>query len=164
MRHFGRHAGNPLFTIAQKSVVGHGLSAAGAWAINGALQAMHAVLIPGNRNADDIDRELEAFDQLLLANENIAVQPKDMKAFSVTSFGIGPKGAQVLVVHPRYVYAALSDEQYHAYRSEQMARARVASRALDRVFHGQSLVQAKEETPYVSDEHDFLLDPLARAS
>ncbi|KAI1116768.1 hypothetical protein F5Y14DRAFT_405120 [Nemania sp. NC0429] len=163
MRHLGRHAGNTLFTVAQKSVVGHGLSAAGAWAINGALQAMHAGLIPGNRNADDVDGELEAFDRLLLASENIAVRPEDMKAFSVTSFGIGQKGAQVIVVHPRYVYAAFSDEQYRAYRAKQVARARVASRALDRVFHGQQpLVQPKDETPYVGDEHDFLLDPLAR--
>ncbi|KAI1746871.1 hypothetical protein F4782DRAFT_543929 [Xylaria castorea] len=141
MHHLGRHAGNPLFTIAQKPC-----------------------LIPGNRNADDIDGELEAFDRLLLANENIAVRPEDMKAFSVTSFGIGQKGAQVLVVHPRYVYAALSDGQYQAYRSKQVARARVASRALDRVFHGQPLVQAKDKTPYVGNKHDFLLDPLARAS
>ncbi|KAI0467782.1 acyl transferase domain-containing protein [Xylaria cf. heliscus] len=162
MRHLGRHAGNPVFTVAQKSVVGHGLSAAGAWAINGALQAMHAGLIPGNHNADDIDAELEAFDRLLLANENIAVRPEDMKAFSVTSFGIGQKGAQVLVVHPRYVYAAVDDAQYSAYRAKQVARARVAARALDRVFHGEPLVQAKEETPYVGNEYDFLLDPLAR--
>ena len=28
---------NPLFTIAQKSVIGHGLGASGAYAINGGL-------------------------------------------------------------------------------------------------------------------------------
>lgn len=58
MRHLGRRRGNPLFTIAQKSVIGHGLGASSAYAVNGGLQAMHSGVIPGNRNADDIDARL----------------------------------------------------------------------------------------------------------
>lgn len=49
MRHLGRRAGNPLLTIAQKSVIGRGLGASSAYAINGGLQAMHSGVIPGNR-------------------------------------------------------------------------------------------------------------------
>ncbi|KAH7141977.1 thiolase-like protein [Dactylonectria macrodidyma] len=88
-RHLGRHPGNPVFTIAQQSVVGHGVVASGAWALNGALQAMHSGIIPGNRNADNIDKRLEAFETLLLANQNIALDPEHIKAFTVTSYGFG---------------------------------------------------------------------------
>lgn len=162
MRHLGRRNGNPLFTIAQKSIIGHGLGASGAYAINGGLQAMHAGLIPGNRNADDIDKKLEAYEQLLLSNEKITLRNEDMKAFSVISFGFGQKGAQALIVHPRYLFAALAEEQYHVYRSKQVKRSRLAARELDRGIHGQPMFKAKEELPYVGDEYEFMLDPAAR--
>ncbi|KAI7780631.1 hypothetical protein LA080_015914 [Diaporthe eres] len=74
MRHLGRRRGNPLFTIAQKSVIGHGLGASGASAINGGLQATQSGVIPGNRNADDIDGELEAYGHLLLTGENVSLR------------------------------------------------------------------------------------------
>ncbi|KAH6996912.1 hypothetical protein EDB80DRAFT_651672 [Ilyonectria destructans] len=162
LRHLGRHPGNPVFTIAQKSVVGHGVGASGAWALNGALQAMHSGIIPGNRNADNIDKRLEAFQTLLLANENITVDPSQIKAFTVTSFGFGQKGAQVIVAHPRYLYAAISELEYGAYRTKQMKRSRLADRELDRGLHGQGMFKAKDEKPYVGDEYDYLLNPLAR--
>lgn len=162
MRHLGRTPGNPLFTIAQKSVIGHGLGASGAYAINGGLQAMHAGIIPGNRNADDIDEKLEAYENLLLTSEKIMVRKEDMKAFSVTSFGFGQKGAQALIVHPQYLFAAITEAQYHIYRSKQIKRCRVAARELDRGLHGQSMFKAKEELPYVGDEYEFILDPSAR--
>ncbi|KAH6990473.1 hypothetical protein BKA56DRAFT_667038 [Ilyonectria sp. MPI-CAGE-AT-0026] len=83
-----------------------------------ALQAMHSGIITGKRNADNIDKRLEAFQTLLLANENITVGPSQIKAFTVTSFGFGQKGAQVIVVHPRYLYAAISKPEYSAYRTK----------------------------------------------
>lgn len=163
MRHLGRQAGNPLFTIAQKSVIGHGLGASGAYAINGGLQAMHAGLIPGNRNADDIDKRLEAYGgSLLLTGENVQLRREDMKAFSVTSFGFGQKGAQAIVVSPRYLYAAIDEGRYNLYRAKQVTRSRLAARELDRGLHGQGMFRAKEELPYVGDEYEFMLDPSAR--
>lgn len=162
MRHLGRTPGNPLFTIAQKSVIGHGLGASGAYAINGGLQAMHAGVIPGNRNADDIDKKLEAYENLFLSSEKIMMRKEDMKAFSVTSFGFGQKGAQALIVHPQYLFAAITEEQYQVYRSKQIKRCRVAARELDRGLHGQSMFKAKEELPYVGGEYEFMLDPSAR--
>ncbi|KAJ5951042.1 Acyl transferase/acyl hydrolase/lysophospholipase [Penicillium vulpinum] len=162
MRHLGRHPANPMYTIAQKSVVGHGLGASGAWALNGALQALHSGIIPGNRNADDIDPGLQKFERLLLVNENIKLHQSDMKAFCVESFGFGQKSAQVLVVHPRYLYSAISEESYQQYRKKQMGRARIAARELDRGLHGQGMFKAKEVAPFVGDEHAFLLNPLAR--
>ncbi|KAJ0122096.1 fatty acid synthase subunit alpha [Diaporthe amygdali] len=162
MRHLGRRAGNPLFTIAQKSVIGHGLGASGAYAINGGLQAMHAGVIPGNRNADDIDKKLEDFEQLLLTNEKITLRGEDMKAFSVTSFGFGQKGAQALIVHPKYLFAAIAEERYNAYRLKQIRRSRLAARELDRGLHGQGMFKAKEELPYTGDEYEYMLNPNAR--
>lgn len=149
MQHLGRTPGNPLFTIAQKSVIGHVLVASGAYAINGGLQAMHAGIIPGNRNADDIDKKLDAYENLFLTSEKITMRKEDMKAFSVTSFGFGQKGAQVLIVHPRYLFTAIMKEQYHVYRSKQIRRCRLAARELDRGLHGQSMFKAKEELPYM---------------
>lgn len=162
MRHLGRTPGNPLFTIAQKSVIGHGLGASGAYAINGGLQAMHTGIIPGNRNADDIEEKLEAYENILLTSEKIVVRKENMRAFSVTSFGFGQKGAQALIVHPQYLFAAITKEQYHVYRSKQINRCRVAARELDRGLHGQSMFKAKEELPYVGDEYEFMLNPSAR--
>lgn len=163
MRHLGRHAGNPLLTIAQKSVVGHGLGASGAWAVNGALQTLHSGLVPGNRNLADVDSALQGFDRLLLCSHNIAVRPEDMKAFTVTSFGFGQKGAQVVIVHPRHLYAAISNDDYRAYRAKQMARGPKVARELDRGLHGKPLFKAKVETPYgAASQETFLLDPMAR--
>lgn len=97
-----------------------------------------------------------------MANENITVDPSQIKAFTVTSFGFGQKGAQVIVVHPRYLYAAISEPEYSAYRTKQMKRARLTDRELDRGLHGQGMFKAKEEKPYEVDEYDYLLNPLAR--
>ena len=165
MRHLGRHAGNPLFTIAQKSVCGHGLGASGAWAVNGGLQAMNAGIIPGNRNADDIDAKLQSYQRLLLTNTNVKLPRSQMKAFSVTSFGFGQKGGQVIIVHPRYLFAAISADTYEVYRVKQSRRAQLATRALDRGLHGEGLFKAKEHTPYQKQrEEDALLNPLWRLS
>jgi fatty acid synthase subunit alpha len=164
MCHLGRRTGNPLFTIAQKSVCGHGLGASGAWAINGGLQAMHSGIVPGNRNADDIDAKLSKYEALLLTNTNILLEQSQMKAFSVTSFGFGQKGGQVIVVHPRYLFAAISDDQYQEYQEKQSRRAQIATRALDRGLHGEGMFKAKEHTPYLEQEVEALLDPLWRMS
>lgn len=164
MCHLGRRSGNPLFTIAQKSVCGHGLGASGAWAVNGGLQAMNSGIIPGNRNADDIDAKLSQYDKLLLTNTNIRLPQSQMKAFSVTSFGFGQKGGQVIIVHPRYLFAAVSADEYGEYQEKQWRRAQVATRALDRGLHGEGIFKAKDHTPYWEQEEEALLNPLWRMS
>lgn len=90
------------------------------------------------------------------------LRAEDVKAFSVTSFGFGQKGAQSIVVSPRYLYAAIAEERYLAYRARQVRRSRLAARELDRGLHGQGMFRAKEELPYVGDEYEFMLDPSAR--
>lgn len=162
MRHLDRHAGNPIFTVAQKSVIGHGLGASGAYALNVGLQAMHAGVVPGNRNADDIDGAMAACERVLLTNANVALPPADMKAFTVNSFGFGQKGAQALIVHPRYLLAAIGATRYYEYREKHARRARLAARHLDRGLRGQGLFRARDDLPYVGDEYEYLMNPRAR--
>lgn len=63
--HLGRTKGNPCAVVCQKWLTGHPKGAAAAWMINGALQMLATGIVPGNRNADNIDPALEAFEHLL---------------------------------------------------------------------------------------------------
>ncbi|KAK8022507.1 fatty acid synthase alpha subunit FasA [Apiospora rasikravindrae] len=107
LAHLGRTRGNVLPCVLQKSLLGHGKGAAGAFAVNGSLQMLATGLIPGNRNADNIDAELRDRDLLFFPSRTYRLPlGGDVKAFSVTSFGFGQKGAQVIGVHAKYVLAA----------------------------------------------------------
>ncbi|UZP32194.1 hypothetical protein NXS19_000010 [Fusarium pseudograminearum] len=136
--------------------------AAGAWMINGALQALNTGLIPGNRNADDVAPELEANDFLFFPHHG--VQTNGLRAFSITSFGFGQKGAQAIIVHPRYLYAALSDaEEFHQYRRRLQVRQRRATKFFQRGLATETLFIAKEKPPYTEkQESRVLLNPDAR--
>ncbi|RJE16766.1 fatty acid synthase [Aspergillus sclerotialis] len=81
---------------------------------NGCLQVLDSGLVPGNRNADNVDKALEKFDYIVYPSRSI--QTDGVKAFSVTSFGFGQKGAQVIGIHPKYLYATLDAAQYQAYK------------------------------------------------
>ena len=123
---------------------------------------MYAGVTPGNRNSDGIDKKLEKYKQLLLTSENVKLRDEDMKPFSVTSFGFGQKGAQAIIVNPRYPYAAIAEDRYLAYRAKKVRRSRFAARELDCGLHGQGMFRAKEELPYLGGEYEFTLDPSAR--
>ncbi len=90
MTHLGRTEGNPVLVVCQKYLTGHPKGAAGAWMLNGCLQILEHGLVPGNRNADDVDGALQAFPHLLYPSEPIAVP--GIKAFMLTSFGFGQRG------------------------------------------------------------------------
>ena len=114
LSHLGRTPGNPALAICSKWATGHGKGAAGAWALNGALQSLESGDVPGNRNLDDVASELEACSMLLFPN--CAVNVGRVDAASVTGFGFGQKGAQALLVHPRYLFAVLEGEsEYVSY-------------------------------------------------
>jgi fatty acid synthase subunit alpha len=51
--------------------MGHPKGAAAAWMLNGALQIMDSRLIPGNKNADNIDDALEKYDHIAFPSETI---------------------------------------------------------------------------------------------
>ncbi|KJK60840.1 hypothetical protein P875_00042921 [Aspergillus parasiticus SU-1] len=161
MRHLGRVPGNPLYAISQKYLTGHPKGAAGAWMLNGGLQVLDTGLIPGNRNLDNVDGKLQDNEYILYPNRSI--QTKGLKAFSVTSFGFGQKGAQAIVVHPRYLYAMLEDGEYHAYRTRRLTRYRKAFRFFHHGLATNTMFVAKTEAPYRPDQQNaVLLDPTAR--
>jgi fatty acid synthase subunit alpha len=143
----GRTQGNALPCCLQKGLVGHGKGAAGAFAVNSCLQMVATGLVPGNRNADDIDAALEGHDLLFFPSRTYR-SPVGVKAFSVTSFGFGQKGAQVIGVNPRYLFATLSRAEYEGYRGKVVEREVAADRALQEGIYGGKLVQVKDNNLY----------------
>lgn len=122
-------------------------------------------LIPGNHNADNIDPNLSESDYLLFPNQPI--QTPGIKAFSVTSFGFGQKGAQVIGVHPKYLFATLEEDVYESYRERVEERHRKAYRAFQEKLTATSgkngFVCVKDKSPYEEKGmREFLMDPNAR--
>lgn len=143
----GRSPGNVLPCCLQKGLLGHGKGAAGAFAVNSCLQMLATGLIPGNRNADDVDAELRQRD-LLFFPPRTYKSPVGVRAFSVTSFGFGQKGAQVIGVNPRYLFATLPRAEYESYRGRVAEREAAADRALQAGIYGGRFVRLKEQNVY----------------
>ena len=161
LSYLGRTKGNVVPGVFQKNLTGHPKGPAGAWMLNGCLQMMDTGLIPGNRNADNIEDALEEFDYLVYPNKSI--QTQGIRAFSVTSFGFGQKGAQVIGVHPKYVYATIEPEVFRVYEKKLRLREMKASRKFHEGLSNNSVFVAKENPPYEAyQEMKFLLDPEAR--
>ncbi|PWY64526.1 hypothetical protein BO70DRAFT_302891 [Aspergillus heteromorphus CBS 117.55] len=149
MKHLGRKKGNALLGIFQKYLTGHPKGAAGAWMFNGCLQVLESGLVPGNRNADNVDKVMEKFDYIVYPSRSI--QTDGIKAFSVTSFGFGQKGAQVIGIHPKYLFATLDRAQYDAYKAKVEARQKKAYRFFHSGLINNSIFVAKSKAPYEDD-------------
>ncbi|KAF3025151.1 hypothetical protein E8E14_014729 [Neopestalotiopsis sp. 37M] len=167
LRHLGRSPGNLLPCVSQKWLTGHGKGAAGAWMLNGALQMMNFGVIPGNRNCDNVDKQLRERRDLFFPNTSIRIDELDggVKACSITSFGFGQKGAQAIVVHPRYLFATISKEDYQEYTQIRDGRWQKACRVLSDDMVNENMVSRclKTQPPYKpEDEIAALLDPAAR--
>ncbi|KAG9235156.1 3-oxoacyl-synthase [Amylocarpus encephaloides] len=165
LSHLGRKQGHPVYGIFQKHLTGHPKGAAGAWMLNGALQVLASGIIPGNHAADNIDAKLEANDLILFPNRSMKVRERDLKAFSVTSFGFGQKGAQAIGVHPRYLLAALDAGDYRKYVTKRERRQKEAFAAFHERMARNGAVEVKARAPYRRDqEMRVYLDPGARAT
>ncbi|PGH20062.1 hypothetical protein AJ80_03712 [Polytolypa hystricis UAMH7299] len=163
LTHLGRKQGNTLFGIGQKYLTGHSKGAAGAWMLNGCLQVLDTGLVPGNRNADNIDPGLDKNDMIVFPNRSI--QTSGVKAFSLTSFGFGQKGAQVIGVHPRYLHAMLTENEFAEYKVKVNARHRKAFQFYHNALATNTMFVAKDNAPYTKDqEAAVLLNPEARVS
>jgi fatty acid synthase subunit alpha len=159
--HLGRTRGNRVLGVFQKSLTGHPKGAAGAWMLNGCLQMLSTGLIPGNRNLDSLDSEFEEYDYITFPNQNI--QTDGIKAFSVTSFGFGQKGAQTIGIHPKYLFATLQKEVYDDYANRLKKRRAEATVTFHERLLGNNMFVAKDSPPYdVLREMQALLDPNAR--
>jgi fatty acid synthase subunit alpha len=163
MKHLGRTKGNAVMGIFQKYLTGHPKGAAGAWMFNGCLQVLESGLVPGNRNADNVDKVMEKFDYIVYPSRSI--QTDGVKAFSVTSFGFGQKGAQVIGIHPKYLYATLEKAQYQAYKTKVEARQKKAYRYFHNGLINNSIFVAKNKAPYEDDlQSKIFLNPDYRVS
>jgi fatty acid synthase subunit alpha len=163
LKHLGRSKGNAVMGIFQKYLTGHPKGAAGAWMFNGCLQVLESGLVPGNRNADNVDKVMEKFDYIVYPSRSI--QTDGVKAFSVTSFGFGQKGAQVIGIHPKYLYATLDASQYAAYKTKVEARQKKAYRYFHNGLINNSIFVAKSKAPYEDDQQSkIFLNPDYRVS
>ncbi|KNC31770.1 hypothetical protein FF38_08275, partial [Lucilia cuprina] len=116
LTHLGRSPGNPVLGIFQKYLTGHPKGAAGAWMMNGVLQVLETGLVPGNRNADNVDKVLEQYDRILFPS--VTLQTYGVKAGMLTSFGFGQKGAFAMVIHPDYFFSCLERGSYEEYKTK----------------------------------------------
>jgi fatty acid synthase subunit alpha len=163
LAHLGRKKGNAVLGIFQKYLTGHPKGAAGAWMMNGCLQVLNTGLVPGNRNADNVDQVMEKFDYIVYPSRSI--QTDGVKAFSVTSFGFGQKGAQAIGVHPKYLYATLDEKTFNEYKVKVEARQKKAYRFFHNGMINNALFVAKDKSPYTDEQlSSVLLNPDARVT
>ncbi|KAF2144979.1 uncharacterized protein K452DRAFT_222310 [Aplosporella prunicola CBS 121167] len=163
LRHLGRKKGNALLGVFQKYLTGHPKGAAGAWMFNGALQVLNSGLVPGNRNADNVDKNLEKFDLIVYPSRSI--QTDGVKAVSITSFGFGQKGAQAVALHPKYLFATLDYETYANYKVRVEARQKKAYRYFHDGLINNTMFRAKSKGPYdEAQQSNVFLNPSARTT
>ena len=163
MKHLGRKKGNALMGIFQKYLTGHPKGAAGAFMFNGALQVLNSGLVPGNRNADNVDKVMEKFEHIVYPSQSI--QTDGIKAFSVTSFGFGQKGAQAIGIHPKYLFAALDHAQFQTYKQRVEARQKKAYRYYHDGLINNTMFRAKATSPYGdAQQSQVFLNPDARVT
>ena len=163
MAHLKRQSGNVLLGIFQKYLTGHPKGPASSWMLNGCLQVLRTGLVPGNRNADNIDNDFKQFDFVAIPNDS--VQTDGVAAFALNSFGFGQKGAQAVGVHPRYLYATLDPDRFEAYRERVETRRRKVEQRLEGGMVRQNLVMLKTESPFGPGVSDYgvSMNPTARA-
>ncbi|KAF9895184.1 hypothetical protein FE257_000086 [Aspergillus nanangensis] len=162
MEHLGRLKGNPLICVCQKSLTGHPKAAAGAWQLNGCLQMMQDGVVPGNRNADNVDEQLRQFQHLVYPFESM--RDLRVKATMLTSFGFGQKGAINIMVAPMYLFASVSSAMFCNYRSRAMDRGRKINPVFVTRVLKNTMVQVKSQPPWKDPEsmRRVLLDPNSR--
>ncbi|KAJ1658440.1 fatty acid synthase alpha subunit Lsd1, partial [Coemansia sp. RSA 25] len=163
LKQLGRTPGHAVPVVCQKWLTGHPKGAAASFMRNGVIQSLRTGLIPGNRNADNIDKEFETFDYALYLSKSI--QTSGIKAGLIKSFGFGQVGSELLVVHSDYLLATLTREQLDKYNTKLEKRDAKASRYWQDTLVGNcSFVQVKSHPPFTAEqEKSVYLNPLARA-
>ncbi|KAJ2157945.1 fatty acid synthase alpha subunit Lsd1 [Coemansia sp. RSA 552] len=163
MEWVGRTPGHVLPAVCQKWITGHPKAPAASFMLNGVLQSLRTGIIPGNRNADNIEPKLKACDYSLYLSKTI--QTGGVKAALLKSFGFGQVGGELLVVHSDYILATLTREQLEAYNQKlELSVARGNRYWQDVLVGNRPLIQVKTKAPYTKDqEASVLLNPKCRA-
>ncbi|KAF8271214.1 fatty acid synthase [Lactarius quietus] len=158
-----RTAGNAVPIMAQKSLVGHSKGGAAAWQMAGLLQSIASGVVPGNRNADNVDAIFQQHSLLMFPSKTL--QTDGITAGVMSSFGFGQVGGTALVVHPRYVLASAPPSLYQSYKIRHKERNQKSYKAMSEMMTANALVKIKEAPPYsIEIETPVLLNSLARAS
>mmetsp|Transcript_20510 Transcript_20510/g.35169 ORF Transcript_20510/g.35169 Transcript_20510/m.35169 type:complete len:642 (-) Transcript_20510:116-2041(-) len=151
MHALGRREGNPLVVVSQKWLTGHPKGPASSWQVNGAVQAMLSGRIPGNRNLDNVDPELQSRKNMVYTSSTLNVGP--LKAALVTSFGFGQAGGELLLIHPDYFLATLSQEDLQSYALKRDSRWKGSNKFHEDVVAGRrKYVEVKTSTPYPPED------------
>lgn len=161
--HLGRARGNACPGIFQKYLTGHPKGAAAAWMLNGVLQVLETGIIPGNRNADNIDQQLRKFNYVFYPSRSIKTD--GVKAGLLKSFGFGQAGGEILVIHPDYLFAAVEQNDYQSYMLRRAHREMASYQYFHEMLTGAGpFVRVKSKAPYTDEELESVyLNPLARA-
>ncbi|KAI0950742.1 hypothetical protein AcW1_007973 [Taiwanofungus camphoratus] len=163
LTHIARTPGNAVPVMAQKSLCGHSKGGSAAWQLAGLLQSIQTGIVPGNRNADNVDSHFRDYTYLMFPSKTIHTD--GIRCGLMSSFGFGQVGGTCLIVHPRYLLGALDPSVYEAYKGRNRVRARLSYKAMSETMISNSLVKIKDGPPYAKDlEAPVLLNPLARAS
>ncbi|KAJ2867073.1 fatty acid synthase alpha subunit Lsd1 [Coemansia erecta] len=162
LRHLGRTPGNVVPIVCQKWLTGHPKGPAAIYMLNGVLQCLRTGIIPGNRNADNIDNEFKQYEHALYLSKTI--KTPGIKAAMLTSFGFGQVGGELLIVHPDYVLATLSKEKLEAYNGKLAQRDALSYRYWqDTLVGNHPFIQIKDHAPFAPEqEEQVYLDPTAR--
>ncbi|KAJ2091021.1 fatty acid synthase alpha subunit Lsd1 [Coemansia sp. RSA 986] len=162
-KHLGRISGHAVPVMCQKWLIGHSKAGAAMFMLNGALQSLCTGIVPGNRNADNIDDEFKSNEYALYLSRTI--QTTGIKAAMLTSFGFGQVGGEVLLVHPDYLLATLQREQLEEYNNKLSKRNLKANRYWqDTLVGNHPFVQIKRKPPFSQEqEEQVYLNPAARA-
>ncbi|KAJ2805521.1 fatty acid synthase alpha subunit Lsd1 [Coemansia helicoidea] len=163
MRRLGRTPGYPVPAVCQKWLTGHPKGPAAGWMLNSVLQSMRTGLVPGNRNADNIDSKLKKCDHVVYLSKT--VQTAGIKAALLKSFGFGQVGGELLVVHPEYLLATLSRAQLDEYNAKLAQRDTKAARYWqDTLVGNHPFVQIKRHAPFTPEQEQRVYqDSTARA-
>ena len=164
MAHLKRSNGNLVPAVFQKHLTGHPKGAAAAWMLNGVFQILETGIIPGNKNLDNVEERLSKFNHILYPSRSI--QTDGVKAAILKSFGFGQAGAEILVIHPDYLFAAVEKKDYIAYQEKRQERQLATYRYYHEMLTSTNpFVRVKTAAPYTEAEQPLVyLDPDARAS
>lgn len=125
---------------------------------------MNEGLVPGNRNADNVEDSLHDMSLIFYPTKPVRCQ---VRAALLKSFGFGQVGGEVLVLHPDIVLGTLAQPAYEAYLARRGAREARAQAHTYRslVSPADRLIKLKEAPPFPADlESQAYLDPTVRAA
>ncbi|KAG8905251.1 3-oxoacyl-[acyl-carrier-protein] synthase [Tulasnella sp. 403] len=163
LKGLSRTPGNAVPVIAQKHLTGHPKGGAAAWMFNGLAQSVNSGIVPGNRNADNVDGNLRKYEFLVYPSKSIHTD--GIKAGLMTSFGFGQVGGTALIIHPRYLFSAVDAVTYGKYKTLNQERALHSYKTMSEMMITNSLVKIKEHPPFTPElELPVLMNPLARVS